>query len=142
MVEIDRQLSEKPHMDSQKRKTLARHHTQLRRDIIRLAGLSCCGGNMRLDRFLSCLSPTMSRDLWLAIRWIHDAPNVQRSCAWPDCGAYLPASCIYRLPNASARRWHCVTCLANSMDCARRVEGPQTGFPFLPSGQRALTPAR
>lgn len=142
MVEIDHQFAETPKMDAQERSTLARRLDQARRDIVRFSGFACCGVNMGLDRFLSCMSPTVSRELWLGIQWVLDAPRAQRACAWPDCGAYLPVCCKYSLPDEAARRWYCVTCEANSMDCARRVEVTQTRFPFLPKGQHALTPAR
>ncbi len=111
------------------------------RRIARLAGLTCCGMDMKLDRFLSCLSASVSKELWLLLCWVHDSPRSHRACAWPDCGAYLPARCAYVVDHV-ARRWHCVTCEGNSMDCSRTIEVAQTRFPFLSKGQDALTPSR
>jgi hypothetical protein len=122
-------------------KTTPRPGPLSERRVVRLAGLTCCGMDMKLGRFLSCLSPSVSRDLWLVLCWIHDSPGSQRACAWPDCGAYLPARCAYKVGHV-ARRWHCVSCEGNSMDCGRNVEVAQTRFPFLPKGQEALTPSR
>ncbi|KAK4234478.1 hypothetical protein C8A03DRAFT_18629 [Achaetomium macrosporum] len=126
------------------RKRLVQRHSELQKTVLRLAGLTCCGVDMELERFLPCLSPTLSRDLWLAIRWVHDEQGEQRACAWPDCGAYLPVCCRYEMPGVEgyARRWYCVVCQGNSMDCARKLRVEQKKFPFFPKGQPALTPSR
>ncbi|KAK4158232.1 hypothetical protein C8A00DRAFT_10993 [Chaetomidium leptoderma] len=141
MVDIDLAFFDHPNMISSERNLLIRRHTLLKRKVIRLAGFTCCGVDMRLDRFLPCLSTMVSRELWLAARWLSDTPNARRVCAWPDCGAYLPVCCGYPVPEECARRWYCVVCQGNSMDCARTLEMAQTRFPFLPRGQPALTPS-
>jgi hypothetical protein len=124
---------------------LAQRHAEYHREVLRLAGLTCCGVDMQLERFLPCLSPAVSRDLWLAIRWVCDEEQAdQRACAWPDCGAYLPVCCRYEMPGVESysRRWYCVVCQGNSMECARRLRVEQRKFPFFPKGQPALTPSR
>lgn len=134
--------STKPDMDLREKKLVARRYGRHKLSILRLAGLTCCGVNMRLDRFLSCMGTVVSRDLWLAMCWVNDDPSEQRACAWPDCGAYLPVCCQYEVPAASAHRWYCVVCQGNSMDCVRTLDAAQTRFPFLPQGHDALTPSR
>jgi hypothetical protein len=140
MQEIDRRLYLEPRMGPLQKDMLQRRYSLLRRTVLDLAALTCCGHNTKLDRLLPCMTPVISRDLWLAINWICQSPDSQRSCAWPDCGAYLPACCRYR--TVDANRWYCVTCHGNSMDCSRVLPASQTKFPFLPRGQPALTPAR
>ncbi|KAK3307642.1 uncharacterized protein B0T15DRAFT_510894 [Chaetomium strumarium] len=129
-----------------KKKRLVQRHAEYHKEVLRLAGLTCCGLDMQLERFLPCLSPAVSRDLWLAIRWVacDEEPAEQRACAWPDCGAYLPVCCRYEMPGVEgyARRWYCVVCQGNSMECARKLRVEQRSFPFLPKGQPALTPSR
>lgn len=105
-----------------------------------LAGFLCCGINMQLQRFASCMSPGISRDLWLASEWLRDRLGHQRICGWPDCNAYVPACCRW-LDVSNTYRYHCVTCGGNSMQCKRRLQTPQAGFPCLPQGQPALTPS-
>lgn len=147
MARIEHRLCERGpgQVPGRDRKTHLRRHAQLQKAVVEWAGLACCGVDMRLDRFLACLGPgpDASRDLWLAIHWLRDPPAAQRACAWPDCGAYLPVCCGYYAGprGAGGRRYYCVTCQGNSMDCARTLEAPQTRFPFLPKSQDALTPA-
>ncbi|KAL2127166.1 hypothetical protein VTI74DRAFT_11211 [Chaetomium olivicolor] len=90
MVEIEYTIQNEPDLEAKEKKMLIRRHGQLQKSALRLAGLTCCGTNSRLDRFLGCLSPETSRDLWLGIQWVCDSPRARRACAWPDCGAYLP----------------------------------------------------
>lgn len=134
--------STKPNMELREKKLVARRYGRHKVSILRLAGPTCCSVNMRLDRFLSCMGVVVSRDFWLAMCWVNDGPRAQRACAWPDCGAYLPVCCRYAVPTASARRWYCVICQGNSMDCVRTLDAPQTRFPFLPQGHYPLTPSR
>jgi hypothetical protein len=144
--EIDIYLSKRPlSMDSQvkrERKIMSRRRADLSRSIIHLSGSSCCGIAMKLGRFLPCLSPEVSRDLWLDYQWLRDPLRAQRSCAWPDCCAYMPTCCRYPVPGSLAGHYYCVTCQGNSMDCARELPAAQTRFPWLPRGQPALTPCR
>lgn len=105
------------------------------------AGFTCCGKNMKLYRFVSCLSPKPSRDLWIITQWVRDPPSHQRVCGWPDCGAYVPICCTHLLPGGEGLRWHCVICQGNSMDCERDLRSTQIRFPYLPGGQPALTPS-
>ncbi|KAK4040617.1 hypothetical protein C8A01DRAFT_15520 [Parachaetomium inaequale] len=142
MGDIDRLFYHARDMTLRQKKEHIRRHEKLQQSVLRLAGFTCCGVYMELDRFLSCLNPDLSRDLWLAIEWVHDSLAEQRACAWPDCGAYLPVCCKYSRPGDSARRWHCVACQGNSMECARTLRTSQTKFPCLPKGQPALTPSR
>jgi hypothetical protein len=127
-------------VDPREKRMSLRRHAQLKRSVLRLAGFTCCGVNMRLERFLPCMSAAVSRELWLAIRWVSDDVRTHRACAWPDCGAFAPSCCTYVVPGECARRWYCVMCQGNSMDCARQVDVAQMRFPFLPRGQPALTP--
>ncbi|KAL2158697.1 hypothetical protein VTH06DRAFT_4179 [Thermothelomyces fergusii] len=129
-------------MTPTRRRLLRQRHDRLRASVLRMAGLACCGVDMGLHRFLPCLSPDRARELWLALKWVASAPSAQRACGWPNCGAFVPDSCSYALPGDWARRWYCVTCHGNSMECARSLAAAQTRFPFLPKGQLALTPAR
>jgi hypothetical protein len=126
--------------DPQHKRLALRRHARLKRTVMRLAGLNCCCVNMQLERFLPCMGPAMSRDLWLALRWVWDDVRTHRACSWPDCGAFVPYYCMYEVPGDPARRYYCVTCQGNSMDCAQQVEVRQLRFPFLPRGQPALTP--
>lgn len=141
MIKAARFLSGSPDINTDERQLLTQHYDQLRQSIVRMSGLTCCGVDMDLDRFIPCLGPAVSRGLWLALRWAYDEPSEQRACAWPDCGGYLPVCSRYQLPGDCGRRWHCVSCRGNSMDCARTLETTQTRFPFLPRGHPALTPA-
>ncbi|KAK4246652.1 hypothetical protein C7999DRAFT_41979 [Corynascus novoguineensis] len=129
-------------MTQSQKRALIQGYGQLRRRVLRLAGFTCCGKNMKLYRFMSCLSPKPSRDLWIITQWVRDPPSNQRVCGWPDCGAYVPICCTYLLPGGEGLRWHCVICQGNSMDCERDLRSAQTRFPYLPSGQPALTPSR
>ncbi|KAL2172962.1 uncharacterized protein P884DRAFT_321074 [Thermothelomyces heterothallicus CBS 202.75] len=132
-------------MTPARKRMLCLRHSRLRASVLCLAGLACCGRDMGLHRFLPCLGPDRARELWLALKWVTSMPSEQRACGWPDCGAYVPSCCSYysALPGGDrARRWHCVTCQGNSMECARNLTTAQTRFPFLPRGQPALTPAR
>ncbi|KAK4119421.1 hypothetical protein N657DRAFT_659052 [Parathielavia appendiculata] len=133
--------SEQP-LNARDKRMLLRRDAQLRQSMARLAGFTCCGTNMQLGRFLACMGATASRELWLAMRWMADDPKAHRACAWPDCGAYLPVCCRYVVPGEAGRRWYCVTCQGNSMDCARTWPAAPNVFPYLPRGQPALTPCR
>lgn len=138
MQHISSHLRQHPGLDEEERMRLQSQHSRYRLGVLELAGLACCGVSMKVNRFLACLSPAVSRDLWLSLRWISDSPGEQRSCAWPDCGAYLPVCCRY--PAIGDYRWYCVTCKGNSMECARTLPATQLEFPCLPKGQPALTP--
>ncbi|KAK4096998.1 hypothetical protein N658DRAFT_434922 [Parathielavia hyrcaniae] len=129
-------------LSARDKRMLLRRNAQLKRSMARLAGFTCCGADMQLGRFLPYMGAAASRELWLAIRWMSDDPRGHRACAWPDCGAYLPMCCRYVVPGEAGRRWYCVTCQGNSMDCARSLHAAQSKFPYLPSGQPALTPCR
>jgi len=142
MEALDVYFCNKPDVEPREKKLVGRRYGRHRLSVLRLAGLTCCRVSMRLDRFLACMGTAVSRDLWLAMCWVSDAPRAQRACAWPDCGAYLPVCCRYAVPTASARRWYCVVCQGNSMDCVRTLEAAQTRFPFLRQGHDALTPSR
>ncbi|KAH6632830.1 hypothetical protein F5144DRAFT_491615 [Chaetomium tenue] len=74
-------------MSREGRDKFIQDHDDIRRVMFRLAGLMCCGVDMQLERFLGCMTPAASRDLWLAIRWVCDPRYRQRICGWPDCGA-------------------------------------------------------
>lgn len=142
MSEIEQALAGSPGMHPRQRRALARRQSELGRAVMRLAGLTCCGVDMKLERFLACMAPDVSRDLWLVCHWLRDPVATQRSCAWPDCGAYLPRCCRYEVAWCSVRRYYCVACDGNSMDCSRALPAAQTRFPWLPRGHPALTPAR
>jgi hypothetical protein len=139
-IQVD--LSNTPSTNVREKRRLHRRHSHLWRSILHLAGLTCCGVNMRLTRFISCLGSPVSRALWLAVQWIADGPKARRACGWPDCRAYVPACCRYAVRDAYPFRWYCVTCEGNSMDCGAELRAAQTCFPFLSKGHAALTPAR
>lgn len=118
-----------------------RSHADLCRKMLRLAGLMCCDVDMQLERFMSCMTPAVSQDLWLATKWLSDPLNLQRMCGWPDCRAYVPVCCIYKCPG-DGLRWHCVTCEGNSMGWSSSLEKDQIRFPFFPRRWPVLAPAR
>ncbi|KAL2262398.1 hypothetical protein VTK26DRAFT_1447 [Humicola hyalothermophila] len=131
-------------LDARSQKELSTRYRALEKRVLSLAGLTCCGGvKMKLDRFLACLRPEASRQLWLVYQWMQDPLWEHRACAWPDCNAYLPSCCRYEVPDsASYWHWYCVTCQANSMECSRDLLAPQSRFPWLSRGHPALTPCR
>ena len=142
MRDIDLYLTSKPSgLDSQQKKKLYTRYRTLEKKVFSLAGATCCGVRMKLDRFLKCLSPNVSRDLWLAYQWLQDPIDDQRACAWPDCDAYLPSCCRYEMEKTGSYwHWYCVTCEGNSMECDRGLFAAQSRFPWLPEGHPALTP--
>ncbi|KAL2196699.1 hypothetical protein P885DRAFT_69192 [Corynascus similis CBS 632.67] len=106
MEDIDRCFRQNPRMTQSQKRALIQGYGQMRRR------------NMKLYRFVSCLSPKPSRDLWIITQWVRDPPSHQRGL-----------------------RWHCVICQGNSMDCERDLRSTQIRFPYLPGGQPALTPS-
>ncbi|KAL2022634.1 hypothetical protein VTK56DRAFT_4978 [Thermocarpiscus australiensis] len=141
IAQYKRCLLKNPDMDNRERNMLIRGQAHHKRTVLKLAGLSCCGTDMQLLRFMACMSPKTSRDLWLAYNWLNDPARCRRACGWPDCGAYVPVCCSYSLPWEPGRRFYCVSCKGNSMECRRTLPKAQTKFPCLPEGQPALTPA-
>lgn len=129
-------------MTREDRETFTQNHDDTRRKMFRLAGLMCCGVDMQLARFLSCMTPAISRDLWLSIQWVCDPLDRQRICGWPDCGAYVPACCNYACPEDRSSRWHCVACQGNSLRWSCWLNKDQIKFPFLRQWCPLLAPAR
>ncbi|KAJ4294718.1 hypothetical protein N0V88_004952 [Collariella sp. IMI 366227] len=78
LVEIDAALQGESGVEAREKKMLIRRHAQLQKNVMKLAGLTCCGMNSRLDQFLGCLRPEMSRELWLQIQWVCDSPKAKR----------------------------------------------------------------
>ncbi|KAH6855570.1 hypothetical protein B0I37DRAFT_402302 [Chaetomium sp. MPI-CAGE-AT-0009] len=69
-----------PVMTAEQRKAFVREQATIRRTMLSLAGLMCCGVDMQLRRFMSCMTPEVSQDLWLAIEWVYDRPDEQKLC--------------------------------------------------------------
>ncbi|EAQ87128.1 hypothetical protein CHGG_03747 [Chaetomium globosum CBS 148.51] len=85
--DLETRFIESQDITPQDRQKFIQDHDDIRRVMFRLAGLMCCGVDMQLGRFLGCMTPAASRDLWLAIQWVGDPRYRQRICGWPDCGA-------------------------------------------------------
>ena len=51
MTAIDLDFFNHPGMDEMEKQRLVRRYAQLRRSVLHLAGLTCCGVSMKLDRF-------------------------------------------------------------------------------------------
>ncbi|EAA32613.2 hypothetical protein GE21DRAFT_6754 [Neurospora crassa] len=108
----------------------------LRQELAILTNMSCsyCQVHIQPSRFMTCLSPEMSRILWLTEEWLADAqPENRRACGWPDCRAYVPSWCHYlfigkkevsKAVDAEGRRWWCPSCKGN---CFETEEGLNPG---------------
>ncbi|KAK3293819.1 uncharacterized protein B0H64DRAFT_374688 [Chaetomium fimeti] len=64
---INMRFRRNPNMTANQRKAVVQKNAAIRRNMLHLAGLMCCGVDMQLGRFISCMAPKISRNLWLAI---------------------------------------------------------------------------
>lgn len=108
----------------------------LRHELAILTNLACqyCLVHIQPSRFMTCLSPEMSKVLWLTEEWLVDAqPEDRMVCGWPDCRGYIPSWCTYLFvgekevscgEEQQGRRWWCPTCKGNSFETE---EGLQPG---------------
>ena len=97
----------------------------LRQDLAMLTNLSCqyCLVHIQPSRSMTCLSPEMSKVLWLTEEWLVDEDRMV--CGWPDCRGYIPSWCTYLFVGekevsdpevADGRRWWCPNCKGNSFE--------------------------
>ncbi|KAK3338568.1 hypothetical protein B0H65DRAFT_512375 [Neurospora tetraspora] len=108
----------------------------LRQELAILTNLSCsyCLVHIQPSRFMTCLSPEMSKVLWLTEEWLADEePEDRMVCGWPDCRGYVPSWCGYlfagerevsEAEDAEGRRWWCPSCKGN---CFETEEGLNPG---------------
>ncbi|CAK7265072.1 Dihydroorotate dehydrogenase (quinone), mitochondrial [Sporothrix epigloea] len=81
---------------------------------LELAGMTCCGRSMHLDRHIACLDAATAAAYWLAHEvMLYPLELARHRCGWPDCGQILAPSCHFE--RHSHTMYYCVRCQGNSI---------------------------
>ncbi|KAK3398866.1 hypothetical protein B0T20DRAFT_498951 [Sordaria brevicollis] len=101
---------------------------KLRGQVAVLTNLSCayCVVPIQPSQFMTCLSPDLSKVVWLTEQWLENREPLNRQmCGWPDCKGFIPSWCSYLIKGknevferseADCIKWWCPNCKGNCFE--------------------------